>query len=68
MSSWDGVGLNGASARVAALRLRDHGLGGSIPAGLGSLAGLTQLNLSWNDLSGSIPAGLGGLSTSRPST
>ena len=40
----------------------DKDLTGSIPAGLGSLAGLTHLDLSDNTLSGEIPRELGGLS------
>ena len=39
-----------------------HGLAGSIPAELGSLAALERLNLARNELSGVIPPELGGLS------
>ena len=60
ITQWDGVGVS--DGRVQSLELRDKGLNGSIPAGLGQLSGLKRLWLSDNPMSGSIPAELGQLS------
>ena len=60
LSEWDGVGTD-ASGRVVALTLRDNGLTGSIPAELGQLPELRNLDLYYNTLSGSIPPELGDL-------
>ena len=61
MESWDGVSLEGTPSRVTGLNLEGRMLAGSIPAGLGSLAGLRTLDLTGNQLTGAIPPELGGL-------
>ena len=65
IADWEGVTLQGTPERVASLSLVDSGLDGAIPASLGGLTGLTQLNLRSNELSGSIPAELNDLSNLR---
>ena len=65
IEQWEGVylnGTNGMPTRVTAIVLRRRGLDGTIPAELGQLPMLTQLNLHSNDLTGSIPADLARLS------
>ena len=62
MSEWDGVGYQGTPLRVDWLGLRDKGLTGEIPAGLGNLSNLGELSLFDNQLSGEIPTELGSLS------
>ncbi len=61
ITQWDGITLQGNPARVAWLNIRGAGLGGSVPAELGGLSGLTYLNLRNNDLSGPLPTELGNL-------
>ena len=61
-ASWDGVTVSGTPKRVTRLVLPERHLKGTIPAKLGSLTGLTNLDLRGNRLSGSIPAELGRLS------
>ena len=61
IGTWDGVTVSGPSNRVNALALANKSLNGIIPAGLGSLTGLTSLDLSNNQLTGMIPEELGGL-------
>ena len=71
LGEWYGVSTDG-SGRVASLNLSGtydpadntalrHGLLGTIPPELGSLANLRELNLSRNELTGSIPPELGTL-------
>ena len=64
VSEWDGVSLN-AIMRVTSLSLSEHGLRGTLPAGLGDLTHLQSVNLSRNSLSGALPAALGNLSSLR---
>ena len=54
IGTWQGVTTN-AEGRVTRLVLNNRGLSGSIPAELGQLTNLEQLNLYENELSGSIP-------------
>ena len=61
MSSWDGITLGGTPQRVTGITVASAGLDGYLPAGLGSLPELEDLDLSWNYLSGSIPVELGSL-------
>ncbi len=61
MKDWDSVAIGGTPLRVASLSANNKGLNGTIPAELGDLAGLQQLNLAQNRLAGSIPAELGEL-------
>ncbi|CAB1097357.1 unnamed protein product [Ectocarpus sp. CCAP 1310/34] len=60
LSTWCGVEVN-ADERVVGLRLRENNLQGKIPAELGQLVKLKELNLDQNKLSGEIPASLGQL-------
>ena len=60
IGTWQGVTTN-AEGRVTRLVLNNNDLSGSIPAALGQLTKLEQLNLSANQLSGSIPSELGQL-------
>ena len=53
-SVWRGVTLNGAG-RVVKLWLDERQLQGEIPAQLGSLGQLVELNLSKNELTGPVP-------------
>ena len=55
IANWEGITLRGTPARVAWVDLRARGLSGTIPAELGQLSMLTELNLRSNDLTGSIP-------------
>ncbi|HPH95721.1 MAG TPA: hypothetical protein PKW33_03990 [Anaerolineaceae bacterium] len=57
--SWFGVTCTGG--HVSGLDLNNNGLAGPLPAGLGNLTSLVDLNLSGNALSGPLPAGLGSL-------
>ena len=57
LDEWRGVRVDG-EGRVIGLSLSDNRLSGSIPAELGNLASLQELDLSDNRLSGSIPAEL----------
>ena len=61
IAQWDGVRLGGTPQRVTRLWLPGKGLGGTVPAGLGRLSMLTDLNLRTNGLSGPIPTELGDL-------
>ena len=63
MEDWDGVGLTErAPRRVDGIHLRNHGLTGVIPAGLGGLTELTYLHLgAENYLTGPIPPELANL-------
>ncbi len=57
--SWNGVSCNGG--HVARLVLGFNALSGPIPAELGNLAGLENLDLGYNQLTGAIPAELGSM-------
>ena len=67
LDDWQGIGVGGeaSSARVRGISLVGHAapsvLTGKIPAELGDLTGLLNLNLAGNRLAGSIPAELGSL-------
>jgi hypothetical protein len=61
ISQWEGVFLSGTPSRVTMVALRRYGLDGTVPADLGRLDRLVQLNLHSNDLSGSIPPELNNL-------
>ena len=54
LSSWHGVTTN-SDGRVTALALNDNGLDGTLPAALGDLSALEQLDLQDNALSGALP-------------
>ncbi len=60
LSSWHGVTTD-SDGRVTALALNDNGLDGTLPASLGNLSELEQLDLRDNDLSGALPSELGNL-------
>ena len=69
VNNWNGVTVRGTPARVTRIILRggraelySGRLQGTIPAELGELAMLTELNLHSNQLTGTIPAELNGLS------
>ena len=57
LDTWDGVAVDQAG-RVIKLMLASNQLSGSLPAELGGLIYLQELNLSFNQLSGSVPAEL----------
>ena len=61
IARWDGVRVSGTPRRVTRLSLPGKGLGGTVPAELGRLSMLSDLNLRTNGLSGPIPAELGNL-------
>ena len=65
IDDWDGVSVRHHSAnlpqRVIELELGSGGLDGTIPAELGQLSDLGDLDLSFNNLSGAIPPELGTL-------
>ena len=61
IGTWEGVTTGGTPTRVTGLALANKSLSGIIPAGLGSLPGLTSLDLSNNQLTGTIPEELGSL-------
>ena len=65
ISDWEGITVRGTPARVAWLNIRAGDLGGSLPAELGQLSGLTYLNLRNNGLTGPIPTELGNLTNLR---
>ena len=60
LSSWHGVTTN-SDGRVTALVLNNNGLDGTLPAALGDLSALEQLDLQDNDLSGALPSELADL-------
>ena len=69
VNNWNGVTVRGTPARVTRIILRggraelySGKLQGTIPAELGDLSMLTELNLHSNQLTGTIPAELNGLS------
>ena len=62
LEEWHGV-VTDASGRVQGLYLGYNGLAGEIPAELGNLASLRNLNLSGNALTGEIPPELGDLAS-----
>ncbi len=59
INSWQGIAVEGN--RVDRVGLASLGLNGTIPAELGSLSALTELDLSDNQLTGGIPTQLGSL-------
>ena len=61
ITSWDGVTVGGTPKRVTVLNLRNKGLTGVVPVGLGELTGLEELLLGNNQLTGEIPVELGDL-------
>ncbi|KAI4986532.1 hypothetical protein ZWY2020_019162 [Hordeum vulgare] len=63
---WEGVGCDGATGRVTALRLPGHGLAGPIPgASLAGLVWLEELFLGSNSFVGVLPDELFGLARLR---
>jgi parallel beta-helix repeat protein len=58
--SWAGISC--ANGHVTKVELANNHLTGTIPAALGDLSALTNLDFQGNNLSGSIPASLGNLS------
>ena len=61
LNQWHGV-TSVATVGVTSLHLSRYGLGGSIPAAIGNLGELKNLDLEYNDLTGNIPSQLGNLS------
>ncbi len=61
ITEWDGIYLGGTTPRVTRVIRRDRGLSGTVPAELGDLSMLRELNLRTNRLTGEIPAALGDL-------
>ena len=62
LAEWYGV-RSSAQDEVWALQMRENNLEGEIPAELGDLASLQELNLTINNLRGEIPAELGYLAS-----
>ena len=62
VADWTGITVAGTPPRVLRVVVTDAGLEGTIPAALGGLEELQQLNLGDNALTGTIPGELGGLS------
>ena len=58
LSAWQGV-TTSVNGRVTGLALAHNNLTGTLPASLGDLAGLVDLDLSGNRLRGPLPAALG---------
>ncbi|HVN76139.1 MAG TPA: fibronectin type III domain-containing protein [Thermoanaerobaculaceae bacterium] len=58
---WYGVVCDATDTNVVRLLLNGDGLAGCLPATLGNMASLQELDLSSNGLTGPIPAELGGL-------
>ncbi len=63
LSTWYGVTLSQDACKVIELKLDNNNLTGSLPADLGNLYHLTNLNLGFNQISGNIPIELGNLSS-----
>ena len=61
IDQWDGIAVGGTPLRVTRLKLQRRGLTGEIPAGLGGLSSLVELDLWFNQLSGTIPSEIGDL-------
>ena len=61
IEEWIGIEVTRFTGRVVEIRLSGQGLGGTIPAELGSLTELTVLSLPNNRLTGMIPPQLGNL-------
>ena len=61
ITSWDGITVSGMPQRITSLALPSRGLNGRIPAQLGILSYLSNLDLSDNQLTGYIPSELGNL-------
>ena len=61
IDQWDGIAVGGTPLRVTRLELQRRGLTGEIPAGLGGLSSLVELDLWFNQLSGTIPSEIGDL-------
>ena len=59
----DWAGVTCTSGTVTGIKLNSHKLTGSIPAELGNLTSLEELDLTGNTLTGSIPEWLGNLSS-----
>ena len=62
IGTWFGVFIN-TDGRVTTLYLLNNNLNGTMPASLGNLTRLQQLDLSGNQLSGRIPTSLGNLTS-----
>ena len=61
IDQWEGIAVGGTPLRVTGLELQRRGLTGEIPAGLGGLSSLVELDLWFNQLSGTIPSEIGDL-------
>ena len=61
ITEWDGVYLGGTPPRVTRVIRRARGLTGTVPAELGAVEMLRELNLRTNRLTGTIPAALSDL-------
>ena len=61
ITTWDGIYLSGEPRRVTNLIIRRGELNGAVPASLGRLDMLVELNLHSNELTGSLPSELGSL-------
>ena len=61
IDQWEGIAVGGTPLRVTRLKLQRRGLTGEIPAGLGGLSSLVELDFWFNQLSGTIPSEIGDL-------
>lgn len=63
--SWHGVTCNASQTNVTGIVLYNNNLSGQIPASIGNLTALENLNIFMNSLSGALPDAIGTLTSLR---